>query len=643
MSHREINLLKKELAKEKEARKLAETSLYNKTKKLDALDNLVSIRLQNFNKTLLSPYVVIDLEGYIIHMNDTAKALFGYDNFKDKLDFKDLIFKEDLQNAYRTFNKILKKGFCLNYTSRIITSNKTLKTVQINANIVYDLNKKPVEIQGIIRDITKEREERELLLESNNRLTFLIQNLDSSVLLEDENHKIILTNQKFCELYNYSVDPEELTAADTSDASESKYLYANPEKHVNRIKEIFKNKKKVIDEEVLMADGAIHKRSFIPIIKGNKFYGNLWHSTDITLQKRYSNSIEAERNKYSSIITNMNLGLIELDFDNNIILVNQSFTDMSGYSEKELIGCKINKILPYSGSKEIIKEKKEKRRRAEPFSFNLKIINKKKEPRYWLVSSAPNYDLKGIVISSIAICLDITVLKNLEKQKTKILKELEKRNNELEEYAHVVSHDLKSPLRSINALASWIKSDNEGKFDSITLQNFNLIENTLEKMELLISNVLKYSSANSETIEKEDVNLQTLVKELKKTMYIPKHIKINILNQLPIIHGDKTKYLQLFQNLLSNAIKFCDKEKGIIEIDVTEKNNIYVFSIKDNGIGIEKQYHEKIFKIFHTLQENINSTGIGLSIVKKIIDFYDGKIWIESEVNKGTTFFFSLK
>jgi signal transduction histidine kinase len=109
------------------------------------------------------------------------------------------------------------------------------------------------------------------------------------------------------------------------------------------------------------------------------------------------------------------------------------------------------------------------------------------------------------------------------------------------------------------------------------------------------------------------------------------------------VRGDTTKFQQLFQNLLSNAIKFCDKEVGFIEIDYKDKNTFHQFSVKDNGIGIEKKYHNKIFQIFHSLDTREDSTGVGLSIVRKIIELYEGNIWLESEPNKGSTFYFTIK
>jgi light-regulated signal transduction histidine kinase (bacteriophytochrome) len=207
----------------------------------------------------------------------------------------------------------------------------------------------------------------------------------------------------------------------------------------------------------------------------------------------------------------------------------------------------------------------------------------------------------------------------------------------------VVSHDLKTPLRSIDALVSWIKTDNKNNFDTITHQNLDLIEITLETMEQLISNVLEYSSAGFNTEKISEIDLNLILEDVKKILYIPKNTTINILKKLPILKGEKTKFQQLFLNLISNAIKVGNYESNIIEIDVIEKEKFYQFSINDNGIGIDKKFHDRIFKVFHFLNKSDKSTGIGLSIVKKIVNLYHGDIWIESELGKGTIFYFTIK
>ena len=239
--------------------------------------------------------------------------------------------------------------------------------------------------------------------------------------------------------------------------------------------------------------------------------------------------------------------------------------------------------------------------------------------------------------------LNLRERKEAETKNIELLRKLEKSNQELQEYAHIVSHDLKSPLRSITALISWIKTDNINVFDGESLQNFQDLDLTLETMDNLITDVLKYASLDANVSNDEYVKLDPLIRNLINVLYIPKNISINILNKLPSIKGDKTKFQQLFQNLIGNAIKFSNKKEGFINIDVEDFHSFYKFSIKDNGIGIEKRHFERIFKIFQSLEKSKDSSGIGLSIVKKIVDIYKGEVWLESEIDKGTIFYFTLK
>ena len=134
-----------------------------------------------------------------------------------------------------------------------------------------------------------------------------------------------------------------------------------------------------------------------------------------------------------------------------------------------------------------------------------------------------------------------------------------------------------------------------------------------------------------------------MVATIKNMIFIPSHIVIEIQNKLPVIQADSTRIQQLFQNLITNAVKHIDKPKGEIKIDFANGETHYTFSIQDNGVGIPSEYHEKIFKMFNSLSTTEKSSGIGLSIVKKVIELYKGEIWLESEVNVGTTFFFTLK
>ncbi len=657
MSQEKIDILERALAREKAARKQAEKILENKAAELyqakqeleqsylelESLLNKTDSQLQGVFENIVDPYVIMDLFGNVLKMNDAAVDLLGCDSIKSYFNLMDLVHPEDLQSVAESFQKLLVKGSITDFNLKIITQKKEEKLLHLNGSIIYD-NGQPVAAQGIVRDITKAKEAEIQLIESENRLATLILNLDSGVLLEDENRKLVLTNKKFCELFNIKETPKALKGQDCTTVVEAhKILFKNPELFIAQIASILKHKQEVLGDELEMRNGKILERDYVPIYEGNVYKGHLWTYKDVTLRRKYRKGLEAQKQKYSSVIANMNLGLMELDTKDKILMVNKSFLKISGYTKDELIGKSAQSVFPVEGDLESIREDNTERIKGKSHSYEVRCKTKMGTIKHCLISGALNYNLNGEVIGSIGIYLDITALKTLQLQKEKLLQELEKSNNELQEYAHIVSHDLKSPLRSIDALVNWIKEDNKDKLDEVSVTNIELIEDTLEKMEQLISDVLMYSSVGAKAMEEETVDLNTTVEELKKILYIPAHISITILNPLPKVQGDKTKLKQLFQNFISNAVKFNDKAEGHINIDVIEQPEYYQFSVKDNGIGIDKKYHDKVFKVFHALNKRKDSTGIGLSIVKKIINLHKGTVWIESELGTGTTFYFTLK
>jgi PAS domain S-box-containing protein len=368
----------------------------------------------------------------------------------------------------------------------------------------------------------------------------------------------------------------------------------------------------------------------------------LWSYDDITIKKRYRESLVAEREKYSNIIANMNMGLLEVDNNDVIQLANNSFCDMSGYTYSELIGQKAASLFLTTKTKGIIKDKVKERENGISDSYEIKINIKTGEDKYWLISGAPNYNVNGELIGTIGIHLDITEQKKLEIQKEQLLSKLEKQNEYLNEYAQVVSHDLKSPLRSIHTLISWIKDDNEKEFNEQTSQYLAMIEDKVEKMDDLIKGILTYSKVESNKVALEDINLNEVIQNIIEIIHIPDHIEVKIVNLLPTLRVDRFRMQQLFQNLISNAVNYCDKKIGLVEVGVTENDKEYIFTIKDNGTGIDKKYQNKVFELFQSFSNEEKSTGIGLSIVKRIVDNYNGKIWMDSELGIGTTFYIKL-
>ena len=216
---------------------------------------------------------------------------------------------------------------------------------------------------------------------------------------------------------------------------------------------------------------------------------------------------------------------------------------------------------------------------------------------------------------------------------------------ELESFAYIISHDLKTPLRGIASLADWLVTDYKDKLDDTGKEYLDLLKGRVVRLEALIDGVLEYSRAGRTDVEITKVEFEVLVKEAIELVAPKPNVKIHVDTQLPILQASKVAMMQVFTNLIGNAIMHNDKENIEINIGSIEKESEWWFYIKDNGPGIEEEFQEKVFKIFQTLKtkDEMNSTGIGLAVVKKIIDNSGGRIWIESKAGEGCTFFFALK
>lgn len=564
-------IIQRELERQKKARSNAEQileskslELYNTSHALKKDNNKLKDLLEEKNSQLKGVFVAIndayleiDLEGNVLKMNSTAEVLFGCNLLSEAVNFVDFIYNKDYAFAMNSFVQLLDIGHFHDYIIRISIKNNEIKWVQINASLIYDKFNKPIGVQGIIKDITKQIEEKIAL--------DLINNIAKSILGKESITEIswLISNN----IANY---------LETNDCVI--YLVNKKTRTLDQVA--------VFDNKLSGNKGIINKMT-LPIGKGIVGY----------VAKTGLSEIIDDTSKDKRYILDDAVRLSEI----TIPII----------SDGQVIGI-------------IDAEHKEK--------------NYFKEEHINTLESIAN-----LVVLQFKSALNLRKRKIVEIKNRELLIKLKKSNEELQEYAHIVSHDLKSPLRSIAALTSWIKTDNIDVYNEESLKHFESIDITLETMDNLISDVLKYASLDAKVLEFKPVKLDSLVRKLINVLYVPENISINILNILPIIKGDKIKFQQLFQNLISNAIKFSNKEKGFINIDVEDYKSFYKFSIKDNGIGIQKKHFETIFKMFQSLEKSNKSSGIGLSIVKKIIHIYRGEIWLESKIEKGTTFYFTIK
>jgi light-regulated signal transduction histidine kinase (bacteriophytochrome) len=226
---------------------------------------------------------------------------------------------------------------------------------------------------------------------------------------------------------------------------------------------------------------------------------------------------------------------------------------------------------------------------------------------------------------------------------TKTNTALEKRNQELDQFAYIVSHDLKAPLRAIANLSTWIEEDIQDKLDEETSHNMDLLRGRVYRMEALINGLLQYSRVERVKTSAEPVDVESLLAEVIDSLAPPPAFTITVAPGMPNLIAQRLPLQQVFANLIGNAIKHHHRPDGHVKISSSDKGAFYEFAVADDGTGIEPRYHDKIFVIFQTLEarDRVENTGVGLAIVKKIIENKGGTIRLESQLGQGATFYFT--
>ena len=266
---------------------------------------------------------------------------------------------------------------------------------------------------------------------------------------------------------------------------------------------------------------------------------------------------------------------------------------------------------------------------------------------------------KGEIEFLSTVMRDLTLRKAAEKSLQERAKQLEwvnqelikttsllkKRNDELDRFAYVTSHDLKAPLRAIANLATWLSEDLADEIPIENQKQLQLMQSRVQRMDNLINGLLEYSRVGRKSTPVKKINVRHLVEEIVDSIAPPPGIQVIVADDMPTIETEIVPLQQVFANLIGNAVKYHPCQVGRVIISVKELDNFYQFAVADDGSGIDPQYHERIFTIFQTLQarDTFESTGIGLSIVKKIVETQGGKVWLDSECGRGSTFYFTWR
>jgi len=485
-----------------------------------------------------------------------------------------------------------------------------------------------------------EADRQALLRQSEERYRMLFEEAPDGICIVDLDNKIIMINTVLCILLGYQQG--EMLGRSVVDFIDPEDLVRHPPRQISQIMHLGPLKR----ERVLVRkDGiplnAIVSSSFMPD-------GHLQYIVqDVTERKKMEDAIRASEEKFAKAFQSgpdaITISSIETG---KFIDVNEGFCIMSEYTREEAIGRSAEDL----GIWDDVEQRKTMvailQRDGRVREFETLLKRRSGAPVNCLLS-VEKIEI-GNELCMVVVTRDITEKKRIEQERERLLQELEAKNVELEQFAYTVSHDLKAPLITIKGFLGLLAEDaRAGKLQRLE-SDIHRISEASDKMHTLLNDLLELSRIGRLMNEPENVDCNLLVNEVKKVLTGTLEgldVRLQINGRLPIIKGDRQRLSEVFQNLVDNAAKFMgDQTEPTIEIGAQTdgKSGLVTLYVRDNGIGIPAQHHDRIFGLFNRLNPNVDGTGVGLALVKRIVEFHGGNIWVESEPGVGSTFFFTL-
>jgi len=375
---------------------------------------------------------------------------------------------------------------------------------------------------------------------------------------------------------------------------------------------------------------------------------------EVEYQRQLSETEARYRRLIEEAVDTLDSGIILTDRKREVIWANATIGRFFGIDRDRLIGVDAKRALSrYVGAFEeaqslakVMEEAIDKSERIDSMICHVRPTLGRKE-RILEYRSIP-IETERYKGGRIDHYIDVTEMKRLEESLREKTKNLERSNEKLEEFSHVVSHDLKEPLRTVETFSGFLLEDYADRLDEEGIEYLNTLKRTSSRMRQLINDLLSLASIHMDTQSFERVNIQRVLEEIQEDLEVRlRGVNLQLTDDLPAVKGNKVRVGELFSNLIANAIKYNDKALPMVRIGwqkEARKNGMLTFFVEDNGIGIESRYQQRIFGIFEKLnpREDYEGTGAGLAICKRIVEEHGGEIWVNSEVGKGSTFYFTI-
>ncbi|MGF1479621.1 MAG: PAS domain S-box protein [Cyanophyceae cyanobacterium] len=379
---------------------------------------------------------------------------------------------------------------------------------------------------------------------------------------------------------------------------------------------------------------------------------------DITERKQTEAALAASERQYRTVVNSIKEIIFQTDTAGCWTFLNPAWTEITGFELDESLQTA---LTDYIYAEEDQKRCRERLAaliagKQDFFQYEFRLLTRCGDFRWLEIEAQAYHSEAGSVLGTFGTIIDTTERKQTEavlqsradelsRINTVLLAtaaQLEKRNQELDQFAYVTSHDLKAPLRAIANLSQWIEEDLADRLDEDTRHQMSLLRGRVHRMEALINGLLEYSRVGRLKSKPEAIAVGALLNDVIDSLSPPQEFTI-LIEEMPTLKTRRLPLQQVFANLISNAVKHHDRSTGTIRISGQEQGSLYEFAVSDDGPGIAPEYQEKVFAIFQTLEarDKTENTGIGLSIVKKIVENQGGTVQLTSELGKGTTFRFT--
>lgn len=595
-------------------------------------------------------------DGLLLEVNESLERISGYKR-------EDVIGKSSIElNLWVSthdrdcyVSALREKGRVTDFETEFRTKSGGIRNFLLSGEI-YEFNGEKI-ILGIMRDITERKMAEKNLLQQTALLEAQLHSSIEGVLVVDNKGKKILQNQRMNDIWKIPSHIAE-NAVNKIQLEFVSGKTKNKNEFIKKIDYLNKHRDKTSFDEVELTDGTFLERYSAPVIgKDGQYFGRIWTFRDITEFKHAQETLKQSEEKFSTAFKNSPAWITLVHVPSGkTINVNLAWEKMTGFTQSEATGKSPVELGIYDQEswdkmyKEIIEQGTVKNR--ETLSKN-----KNGELRVLLVSREIVYINNEQHILSMGV--DITERKKYEEEISKLNNELEQRvtirtsqlataNQDLESFSYSISHDLRAPLRAIYGFSQILSTRHSESLNDEGKKYMKYIVQASERMEQLINDLLNYSRLGRKSLKLRSVNLSEIIEDIKsdfQTQLNNAGAILKIINELPEIKGDETLLRQIFTNLIGNAIKYRSADTTlVISISYEPIPGGYILKVNDNGIGIAKEFHGKIFNVFQRLhsEEKYPGTGIGLATVKKAVTMLGGTINVDSAVGKGSTFIIEI-